>query len=75
MPNSTTLGAPPKSHELHMIEICQNIGSVAGSNGLFTLGLSERLASASKPIEEMTVGELQSVISEHKDYFNQMGDL
>lgn len=55
--------------ESDLIEICQGIGTVAESNGLFTSGLAIRIGE--RDILEMTVGELLTVIRDHSERFNK----
>jgi hypothetical protein len=56
--------------ELNLIDICQQIGSVAGSSRLFTAGLNRKLAAKNKPIEELTIDELLAAINQYNDVFN-----
>ncbi len=56
------------THE-ELIDICQEIGTVAESNAAFTSGLT--VALACKPLEDMTVAELLDVIRRCRKSYNQ----
>lgn len=60
--------------ELDLIEVCEEIGAVAESNGQFTRGLIVELAGRS--FEEMTVDQLLSAIRQRRKTYNQiMGNI
>ncbi len=56
--------------ELNLIDVCQQIGSVAGSSYLFTAGLHRKLTAKNKPIGQLTVDELLAAINQYNDVFN-----
>lgn len=58
--------------ELILIDVCQQIGSVAGSSHLFTKGLNRKLTAKNKSIGELTVGELLTAINQYNDAFNHI---
>ena len=58
--------------ENQLIEVCREIGGVAGCNGSFTAGLSRRIEGAGKSVTELTVGELCMFISEYQDFYNHI---
>ncbi|HCE68394.1 MAG: hypothetical protein A2X82_20145 [Geobacteraceae bacterium GWC2_55_20] len=58
--------------ETQLIEVCQEIGSIAGSNGHFTAGLARLLDNGDQPLLSMTVGELLSLSREYREVFNRI---
>jgi len=58
-----------KRHNM-MIDICHEIGTVAESNSLFTVGLTRRILADGKNIEDISVGALLSYIKKHADFYN-----
>lgn len=57
------------THE-ELINVCQAIGGVAESNGMFTAGLAVMLEDAT--IEDLTVGELLAAIAVRREQYNAM---
>jgi hypothetical protein len=64
---------PPQAetitHEI-LIDVCQEIGTVAESNGLFTLGLAKLLAG--KTLDTLTVAELLTCIKQRQAVYNKI---
>lgn len=58
--------------EDQLIEVCQEIGSIAGSNGHFTAGLARLLDNGGQPLLEMKVGDLLSISREYSETFNRV---
>lgn len=56
--------------QLELMEICEEIGDIAESNGPFLDGLVRRTGEQS--IMEMTVAELLAVYRAHRDWFNRV---
>jgi hypothetical protein len=55
-----------------LIELCQEVGGIAGCNGHFTAGLSRRIEATGKPLEELTLGELVALSREYSVYYNRV---
>ncbi len=55
---------------LHLINLCEEIGSVAESNGGFTFSLALRLSG--RVVEEMTVGDLLAAVRDHNESYNRI---
>jgi len=70
---------PPRKKDVSMpnhpvlttVKVCQLIGSVANSNAQFQIMLNSRL---SKPIEQMTVGELCALVEQCEIEYNRRFD-
>jgi len=60
-----------QNHSL-LIDVCQELGSIATSNSRFTVGLTDRISAAGKNIEELTVRELLSFNHQHNEFFNDL---
>lgn len=58
--------------EMQLIEVCREIGGVAGCNGMFTAGLMRRIEDTGKSVDELTVGELCFFIREYQDFYNHI---
>jgi hypothetical protein len=58
--------------ENQLIEACREIGTIAGSNGLFTAGLARLLNNGNQSVMEMTVQDLLSLSREYKEIFNRI---
>jgi len=55
-----------------LIELCREIGGIAGCNGHFTAGLSKRIEATGKPLEELTLAELVALSREHNASYNKI---
>ena len=60
--------------ELHNIDVCMEIGGIAGCNCHYTAGLSRRIAETGKGIEDLTVRELLGIHREYNKFFNELYD-
>jgi len=58
--------------EDQLIEVCQEIGGISGSNGHFTAGLARLLDNGRQSLIDMTVGELLQLSREYKEVFNRI---
>ena len=56
-------------NQLDLISVCQEIGGIAESNGLYTSLLSQQFT---QPIEEMTVAELLAIHRQYLETFNEV---
>ena len=54
-----------------LIELCQEIGGIAGCNGHYTAGLSRRIEATGKPVEELTLAELVALSREYNAFYNK----
>lgn len=59
--------------QLEIMNICQEIGQIAESNGLFLDGLVRRIGE--RPILDMTVGDLLGIYQGHREWFNKVYSL
>ncbi len=59
--------------ELELVDICQEIGLVAGCNCHYTAGLAKRVESYGIPVRDMPVGVLLGIVREHTEWFNSQG--
>ena len=55
-----------------LIELCREIGGIAGCNGHYTAGLSRRIEATGKPLEELTLAELVALSREHTHFYNRV---
>jgi hypothetical protein len=55
-----------------LIELCREIGGIAGCNGHYTAGLSRRIEATGKPLEELTLAELVNLSREHNAFYNRV---
>ena len=55
-----------------LIELCREIGGIAGCNGHYTAGLSRRIEATGKPVELFTLGELVTLSREYNLFFNKI---
>jgi len=55
-----------------LIELCQEIGWIAGCNGHYTAGLSRRIEATGKPLENLTLAELVVLSREHNLFYNRV---
>ncbi len=60
------------STEQKLIEVCQEIGSIAGSNCHFTAGLARLLDNGGQQLLDMTVRDLLSLSREYRETFNRV---
>ena len=54
-----------------LVELCQEIGGIAGCNGHYTAGLSRRIEATGKPVEELTLVELVALSHEYNVFYNK----
>lgn len=53
-----------------LIDLSLIIGSIAESNSLFTAGLARFIEKIGKPLAELTVNELVTIIQDYREAFN-----
>ncbi len=70
-PNTRHQTDAEKLHEA-LVEICQQIGRIAGCNGHYTSSLTRRVAETGKPLEQLTIAELLALDKAHHAFFNQL---
>lgn len=58
--------------EAQLIEVCQEIGGISGSNGHFTAGLARLLDNGEQSLLTMKVGELLTLSREYRENFNRV---
>lgn len=71
MPTSNCPESVEQQH-IHNINVCMELGGIADSNCRYTSGLSKRIESTGKTIEELTVGELLKLHRAYNEWFNQL---
>ena len=58
--------------EQELIEVCREIGGIAGSNGHFTDGLARIIEATGKSIQDLSVCELLHLAREYNKTFNRI---
>ncbi|WP_305907180.1 hypothetical protein Q9L42_017290 [Methylomarinum sp. Ch1-1] len=59
-----------QAKELALIDVCLEIGDIAGSNCHYTAGLNRRIEQTGKSVEQLTVAELLQLHREFNTQFN-----
>lgn len=68
--NTTTLSVSETCRESQLIEISLIIGSIAESNSSFTAGLVRFINKIGKPLSQLSVLELVTIIQDYRETFN-----
>lgn len=58
--------------EKELIDVCQEIGGIAESNGHFTAGVARLLDTGDVRLLEMKVGDLLLLSREYNEIFNRV---
>lgn len=59
-------------NEMELVEICQEIGNIAGSNSHYTMGLARLMHDKNICLIDMRIGELILLSREYKETFNRI---
>lgn len=63
--------------ERRLLEICEEIGLIAGCNGVFTYSLAvwlnKKIKETGGSLTDLSVGEFLCLIREYTEYYNKRG--
>lgn len=58
--------------ELELVQVCRELGGIAGSNRGFTSGLAALIEKGGKPLDAMSIGELLAMLEQHQAFYNKI---